>query len=50
VRAFAARALVPDDFVVLVGDAAKFEAEIRAAHADVTVVAGAALDLGSTSL
>ncbi len=50
VRAYAARALVPDQFVVLVGDAAKFAPAIRAAHADVTVIASDALDLGSPTL
>ncbi len=50
VQAFAARGLVPDDFVVLVGDAAKFADAVRAAHADVTVIPSDALDLNSPAL
>jgi zinc protease len=50
VRAFAARGLVPDDFVVLVGDASKFVDALRASHADVQVIDGDVLDLGSPAL
>ena len=50
VSAFAARGLVPDDFVVLVGDAAKFAGEIGRTHADVRVIPFDALDLGSPTL
>ncbi len=50
VQDFAARALVPDDFVVLVGDAAKFEPAVRAAHREVTVITGDALDFSSPTL
>ena len=47
---FAARALVPDDFVVLVGDAAKFAGELGARFADVGVIAFERLDLGTPTL
>ena len=50
VRDFAARGLVPDDFVVLVGDASKFGAEIARSFADVRVIPSAQLELGSPSL
>jgi zinc protease len=50
VREFAARALIPDDFVVLVGDASKFVAELGARFADVRVIPVERLDLGSLSL
>jgi zinc protease len=50
VRDFAARGLAPDDFTVLVGDAAKFADAMRAAHADVTLIAGDALDFSSPTL
>jgi len=50
VRDFAARAMVPDDFVVLVGDASKFAAEIARTHAGVRVIPSAQLDLGSPAL
>lgn len=50
VRDFAARGLIPNDFVVLVGDASKFVDAIRDAHRDVTVIPDDALDLGSPSL
>ena len=49
VRDFAARGLIPDDFVVLVGDASKFAAEL-AGHGDVRVIPFAELDLGSPNL
>lgn len=50
VRDFAARELVPDDFVVLVGDASKFAAAIAQKNADVRVIPAAQLDLGSPTL
>lgn len=50
VRAFAARGLVPDDFVVLVGDASKFQETLRNGHGDVRVIAEDTLDLGSPML
>ena len=50
VCAFAARGLVPDDFVVLVGDASKFADELARTHADVRVIPFDALDLGSPTL
>ena len=50
VRAFAARGLVPDTFVVLVGDASKFASEIARTHDDVRVIPFERLDLGSPSL
>ncbi|HEY0394109.1 MAG TPA: pitrilysin family protein [Candidatus Elarobacter sp.] len=50
VRAFAARHLVPDTFVVLVGDAAKFSGDVTVAHGPVRVIPFDALDLGSPTL
>ena len=50
VRDFAARQLVPDAFVVLAGDAAKFADALSAAYADVTVIQADKLDLGSPTL
>ncbi|HEY0613400.1 MAG TPA: pitrilysin family protein [Candidatus Elarobacter sp.] len=50
VRALAARTLVPDTFVVLVGDAAKFAAELTTAHGDVRIIPFESLDLGSPTL
>ena len=50
VRAYAARHLSSDMFVVLVGDASKFADEIARTHADVRVIPSAELDLGSPSL
>ena len=50
VRDFAARGLVPDEFVVLVGDASKFASEIARTYADVRVIPAAELDLGSPAL
>ncbi|MBV8644361.1 MAG: insulinase family protein [Candidatus Eremiobacteraeota bacterium] len=50
VRAFAERSLIPDAFVVLVGDAAKFADAIMQVHADVRVIPFDALDLGSPAL
>ena len=50
VRGFAARGLVPDDFIVLVGDASKFAGEIARAYANVRVIPSAQLDLGSPAL
>ena len=49
-RDFAARGFVPDDFIVLVGDASKFAGELAGAYADVRVIPSAELDLGSPSL
>jgi zinc protease len=45
VQAFVAAHVARDAFVVLVGDAAKFAAAIGAAHADVTTIPYAELDL-----
>jgi zinc protease len=50
VRAFAARGLIPDAFIVLVGDASKFASEIARTHEDVRVIPFERLDLGSPSL
>jgi zinc protease len=50
VAAFADRSLVPDDFVVLVGDAAKFHDEIARAHPLVRTIPFESLDLGSPTL
>ncbi|MDB5029010.1 MAG: peptidase protein [Candidatus Eremiobacteraeota bacterium] len=50
VRAFAARGLVPDSFVVLVGDASKFAGDFDGKHGDVRVIPYDRLDLGSPSL
>jgi hypothetical protein len=50
VRAFAARGLVPDNFVVLVGDASKFADGVTRAHGDVRVIPDGQLDLGSPEL
>lgn len=50
VREFAARRFVPDDFIVLVGDASKFASEIEQTYADVRVIPSAQLDLGSPTL
>jgi zinc protease len=50
VRDFAARGLVPDDFIVLVGDASKFADHFARAYDDVRVIASAELDLGSPTL
>jgi hypothetical protein len=41
--------MVEDDFVVLVGDASRFAAELARAH-DVRVIEADALDLGSPTL
>jgi zinc protease len=49
VRAFAARELVEDDFIVLVGDASRFADELARTH-PVRVIPGDALDLGSPTL
>jgi hypothetical protein len=49
VRTFAARELVEDDFIVLVGDASHFAAELARTH-PVRVIPGDALDLGSPTL
>ena len=49
VRSFAAREMVEDDFVVLVGDASRFAAELARSH-DVRVIEADALDLGSPTL
>ena len=50
VRAFAADGLVPDNFVVLVGDASKFADEISRAHDGVRIIPADKLDLGSPAL
>jgi len=50
VRAFAASRLVPETFVVLVGDAAKFAGEVQRAHGAARIVDAQRLDLGSPSL
>jgi zinc protease len=50
VREFAARGLVPDDFVVLVGDASKFVDALPRAHGEIQVISGETLDLGSPTL
>ncbi|MBV8370992.1 MAG: insulinase family protein [Candidatus Eremiobacteraeota bacterium] len=50
VREFAARELIPDEFLVLVGDASKFADELVRAHADARVIPFERLDLGSPSL
>lgn len=49
VRDFASRGLIPDGFVVLVGDAARF-VDALPAHGERRVIAHADLDLGSPSL
>jgi zinc protease len=49
VRSFAVREMIADTFVVLVGDASRFAAELAATH-DVRVIASAELDLGSPTL
>jgi zinc protease len=49
VRAFAARELVEDDFIVLVGDASRFAGELARTH-PVRVIPGDQLDLGSPTL
>lgn len=49
VRDFAARGLVDDVFVVLVGDASQFADQLARTH-DVRVIPGDALDLGSPTL
>ena len=50
VRAFAADGLVPDNFIVLVGDASKFADDVARAHDDVRIIPHDRLDLGSPSL
>jgi zinc protease len=50
VRDFAARGLIPDDFVVLVGDASKFVDALGDAYGETTVIPADALDLGSPTL
>jgi zinc protease len=50
VRDFSERVLVPDEFVVLVGDASKFADEVARAHGDVQVIPFERLDLGSPTL
>lgn len=50
VRDVAARIMIPDDFVVLVGDAEKFADTVRASQPETTVIPGDALDLGSPTL
>ncbi len=49
VRAFAARGMIPDDFVVLVGDASRFARELPA-NGELQVIPFEALDLGSPTL
>jgi zinc protease len=50
VHDFASRALIPDEFVVLVGDASKFAADVSRAHAGVRMIPFEQLDLGSPTL
>ena len=50
VRDFAARWMIPDDFVVLVGDTSKFSAALDGRHGETTVIDGNALDVGSPAL
>jgi zinc protease len=50
VRAFAARALVPETFVVLVGDASQFGDAIARTHTELRVIPFDQLDLGSPAL
>jgi zinc protease len=50
VQAFAAGYVARDPFVVLVGDAQRFAETIASAHADVTTIPAADLDLGSMTL
>ncbi len=50
VREFAARGFVPDDFIVLVGDASHFADGFRGRYDDVRVIPSAKLDLGSPAL
>jgi len=50
VRECAARRLVPDTFVVLVGDASKFAGALEAVHGPVRTIPFDRLDLGSPSL
>ena len=47
---FAVRGLVDDDFIVLVGDAARFSDEVARTYGDVHVISGDGLDLGSPAL
>jgi zinc protease len=50
VRAFAASRLVPETFVVLVGDASRFAAGVQRAHGAARIIDARRLDLGSPSL
>jgi zinc protease len=50
VQAFAERMLVPENFVVLVGDASKFASEIARTLGEARVIPFERLDLGSPSL
>ena len=50
VRAFAAAHIAQDPFVILVGDAQRFRADIASAHADVVTIPVAQLDLGRANL
>jgi zinc protease len=50
VRDFASRALIPETFVVLVGDASKFAGELTRDHGEIESIAFEALDLGSPTL
>ena len=50
VRAFAASRLVPETFVVLVGDASRFAADVQRAHGAARIIDARRLDLGSPSL
>ncbi len=50
VRDCAARAIVPDSFVVLVGDASKFAGGVASLHGPVRTIPFDELDLGSPSL
>ena len=50
VSAFAGGGLVPDDFVVLVGDAAKFHDDVARAYPNVRTIPLESLDFGSPTL
>ncbi|HEV2643088.1 MAG TPA: hypothetical protein VGT98_10290, partial [Candidatus Elarobacter sp.] len=50
VRDFAARGFVPDDFIVLVGDASQFAGDFAGRYADVRVIPSTQLDLSSPTL
>jgi zinc protease len=50
VRAFAASRLIPETFVVLVGDASRFAEDVQRAHGAARIIDARRLDLGSPSL